>query len=747
MSPDQTTVAPSGDVGDAPMAESLGIANRERWLTWARDAHSTSTTYFESSVRARIIDDIKQANSIHKTGSKYHKDEWKTRSRLFRPKTRSTIRKNKASAAEALFSTRDLLEVTAEDDGDPLNVAASVFVKELLQYRLKKSMPWFQTVIGAYEDAQITGVVCSFQDWEYNKARRIDRPCCKLIPLENLRIDPACDWTDPIGSSPYVIHEIPMYVKDVKARARGTDPHKAPWFPVTEAQMLAAAGRSIDPVRAVRESKQQDSKGQSSAITDFTIVWVHRNIVQVDGQDWVYYTLGTTTLLSDPQPIEKVYWHGKRPYVMGTFEIEAHRNYPGGIPAMTADLQAEMNELVNMRQDNVKFALQKRHFVKRNGQIDLRSLMRNIPGSATLMNDPEKDVKVVDTPDVTASSYKEQDLLNVDFDDMAGTFNQGTVQTNRNLNETVGGIELLDDKANQVGNYQLKVFVITWMLPVMRQLAELEAHYESDATILTLCAKACKLNVPAEQGGLGISDINNELMMQDLIINIDAGQSATNPTARMAILTGAMGTIRSNLSDGVLEGHGLKTMDFISEVMSVAGYRDAEKFFSAEVDPAVAALQKQVADLQAQLKGKQDDPQLVAAKIATENSIKLLNEAKALQSNLTAAFEAMQGAGIAVTNPVIAKVADAMMKAGGYQAPMPAGDDPHYESGMGAAGVAAMPQDENGPIPQLPALAPGATPLPPSGNTDPLHPALPAGPASGAVGAQAGIETPRNEGA
>ena len=72
-------------------------------------------------------------------------------------------------------------------------------------------------------------------------------------------------------------------------------------------------------------------------------------------------------------------------------------------------------------------------------RVNLRSLVRNIPGSFTLMDDPEKDVQVQETQDVTSSSYAEQDHLNLDFDDVARAFSGSSVQSNRNLNETVGG--------------------------------------------------------------------------------------------------------------------------------------------------------------------------------------------------------------------------------------------------------------------------------------------------------------------
>jgi hypothetical protein len=65
--------------------------------------------------------------------------------------------------------------------------------------------------------------------------------------------------------------------------------------------------------------------------------------------------------------------------------------------------------------------LNKRYLVARGRQVDLRSLTRNIAGSVTLVNDIEKDVKELEFSDVTSASYKEQENLNLDFDEAAAT--------------------------------------------------------------------------------------------------------------------------------------------------------------------------------------------------------------------------------------------------------------------------------------------------------------------------------------
>jgi hypothetical protein len=123
--------------------------------------------------------------------------------------------------------------------------------------------------------------------------------------------------------------------------------------------------------------------------------------------------------------------------------------------------------------------------VGRNRQVDIRSLTRNIAGSATLVNDTEKDVKELEFNDVTASSYKEQEVLNLEFDEATGNFSSPACRPTGATNETAGGMQLVSkDDANRLAGYQLRTFAETWMEPVLRQLVLLEQAYETDETIL-----------------------------------------------------------------------------------------------------------------------------------------------------------------------------------------------------------------------------------------------------------------------
>lgn len=711
------------------------------YLSMAREAFTTSTTFFDASIRPQVESGIRQFQGVHPTGSKYHSETYKARSRLFRPKTRTTIRKNEATGAEALFSTNDVVSVTPQDDSNPIQQASAAVMQELLGYRLKKSIPWFLISMGAYQDTQTVGVCASYQCWEFDAKKKIDKPAIHLLPVENLRIDPGSNWADPINSSPYVIRMIPMYVKDVRAKMTTPDPKTgAPkWKNMEDSQLLAAMNVYGDTTRMTRERGRTDSKEQSQAIREFGIVWVHQNIIEVDGQDMVFYTLATIAMLTDPVPLDQIYFHGKRPFVMGCCILETHKIYPDGVTGITKDVQAEINEIANQTRDNVRFAMNKRYFVKRSKQVDIRSLTRNVPGSVTMLTDID-DVKIQETQDVTSSSFQEQDRLALDFDDVSGAFSQSSVQSNRKLNETVGGMNMLSVNSNQVSSYQLRTWVETWVEPVLAQLVLLEQYYETDEVVLALAGKAAGLVQK-----FGMDAVTDELLMQELTTNVNVGIGATNPQEQINNFMTAVKSLKEILTDGTLEKYGLDVAEVIKELFGKLGYKDGARFFSVEEeDPRLTAAKQTITELQSALAQKVA-PEMLAKQIEKlDAEIEALSAkatetmAAAVEKNMKTFFASGQTAQMIAAVPQLSPVMDGLVQDAGYTRPNPGGVDPDLpvvvETAPGLVqnnvknprtGIEFTPGD--GTVPQ---------------NTDPLSPALPESPV---VGANGGIETIRSD--
>ncbi len=597
------------------------------YLRLAKDAYSSSTTFLDGQHRGRWEDAIRMFHSQHPRNSKYNSDAFKFRSRIFRPKSRSVVRKHEATAAMAFFSNLDVVSVSPVDGSDQKQIASAVINKELLQYRLSKTIPWFQTLIGAFQDTMKTGLCVSFQYWKYKSKtgyeERIgydpetleenkvqvpiedvyeDEPCIELHPIENLRFSPNANWTNVVKSSPYLILIIPMFCYKIKElvaeKGNGID-----WYPVSDAQMRSVSMDSLNTTDAVRRGQKSPQTEQHAApMNEYDVVPVHLNFMDGPDGKMVYYTLKDQFMLSDPIRLEEMFWHGEIPITVGKCIIDSHNPLPESLIDLGRQLQTETNEVSNQRLDNVKLVLNKRYMVRRNANVDTESLLRNVPGGVTMVGNTTADggdVREVNWQDVTSSSYQEQDRINVDYDDLTGGgLNSGSVMTNRKLNETVGGMKIMAQGSNNLTEYTIRTFVETWVEPVLRQLMLLEQYYESDATILALGGKKAQLFQK-----FGTDQVTDTLLINELTVNVNVGMGATDPDARFQHFMQAMGAfiqMAPNLPpDANLE-------EIKNELFGLAGYRDGARFFSGQADKRLVDMQKQMQQMGQQMQ-KLDD--------------------------------------------------------------------------------------------------------------------------------------------
>jgi len=588
------------------------------YLKLAAQAYEQSTSFVDNNYRRNWEDCLNHFQSTHRAGSKYNKASFRYRSKIFRPKSRSAIRANEAAASAAFFANMDVVSIDAQNPGDEQQQASADVMKELLQYRLTKTIPWFLTCIGAFQDSNVIGVVCSYQAWEYEEkteyhkipyldqdtgeqkeqtipATKIlkDQPCIELMPVEQLRIHPAASWTDPIGTSPYVIRLIPMYVQDVKAKMVQTDPKtgQPKWKKLEDSAIRSASKLVFDTTKATREGNREDKTeqdNQAKPLNAFDVVWVHHNFIRIDGNDMVYFTLGTEHILTDPEPIEKQYFTGDRPFVMGIAVIETHKLYPTSPIGLGIPVQSELNDNANQRADNVKLVMNKRYTVLRGRNVDIQNLMRNVPGGATTV-DAHDDIMERQFADVTGSSYMEQDRLNMDFDDLVGTFSQATVQANRKLNETVGGMQMFKGGVNALTEYLIKTFAETWVEPVMRQLIKLEQHYETDTVVLAIAAQKAKL-----MQKYGIDEVTDELLNQELTLTVNVGMGATDPLQKLNSFSLAITKVRELMA---APPQGLNVQEVVKEIFGRLGYKDGARFLIDQEDPKMAPVMAKMQEM------------------------------------------------------------------------------------------------------------------------------------------------------
>lgn len=620
----------------------------------ARAAYESSTNWLNASRRAQWNNNSRAFQSLHPTGSKYTSSGYTHRSTLYRPKTRAMVRRDEAATASAFFSNEDVVDIAPADADDPVQLASAAIMKELLQYRLTKSIPWFLTVCGARQDCDVYGVCALEIYWKYEERengteRRIrlnddntiatnkdgsvateevtayeklhDKPCVDLIPPENIRIDPGCDWRDPVGTSPYIIKLMPVYLQDARDKIADGE-----WNPVAESMLIGDTDMDDDVTRRSREFGRVPGKDDDAwKPRDYHIVWVHVNIIRFGGQDWHFLTVGRNgALLTDPRPLKEVHLHGERPFVMGYVVLETHKAYPDGKVELIRDLQRATNDDLNLRFDNLKLNLNPRQFVRAGVAADLKDLSTFIPGKTVIVNSKagapmQNDIAWDRPPAPGPEAFAEQDRLNLDFDEMTGSFSNSSVQASQLTQQSATGMHLMSGEASGMTEYELRLFAETTIEPTLRLLIKLEQAYETDPIILALAGKRAQIYQK-----YGIDGITDELLNQEVTTRVNVGIGATNPQLKLRNFL--MGAEAIGKMFGPIAVQGANFEEVTKEIWGLLGYKDGARFIKTGFDPQVAMLQQQLQKLQQGQKGDTHAPpdysKVQTAQITAQGKIK-----------------------------------------------------------------------------------------------------------------------------
>lgn len=593
---------------DSESNEEQELAKRESWLlSRAQEIYSNSTDYLDANITQIWETNLSHFNNEHATSSRFRRSNYK-RSSVFRPKTRANIKNQEANLAAAAFSTHELVDIQPKVKSNPEQIISARITKSLLQHRLGTKMPWFLTVMGAYQDTKNYGVCITHNYWSYKEDTDIipafgddnmpvvdvdpvtgevvpmgiertivrdDSMHVDNIPPENFRFDPMCDWRNPVKTSPYIVYLQPMYVNEALEMMETEDPKtmKPTWRKYDMAEILSTRRQNYDRTRSAREGRGRIDPADEQTGNGYTTVWAHMNIIKVNGDDLVYWTMGTDLLLTQPEKLIDLYPHllaGERPFTLGFSNIEAHKNYPAGDNELASPLQLEINEVANQRLDNVKLALNKRYYVRRGSQVDLDALIRNVPGGGVMMNDPEKDIKTVDTRDVTASSYREQEMLSSEMDELVGGFNPAGGQQGQQQAPSNGAMEQQAGSAGAVQEYTIRLFMETWMEPCLRQCVQLIQMYETDQTLLAIAAEESELYQK-----YGVDEVSDTILQQQLTVNVNVGLGNTDPVKRVEKLI--FGVTKAAELPGMIER--MKSPEIADEVFGALGYKDSSRFF------------------------------------------------------------------------------------------------------------------------------------------------------------------------
>jgi hypothetical protein len=588
----KTAATPRGGEGGEPATD---------WLQLLKDAEQRASKYMTENQRAAWEASYRAFRNQHFHGSKYYHSDYRNRSKLFRPKTRTAVRRSDASAVSALFSSTDAVKLSAGDETDPMQRANAALIQEVLNYRTdrtsgRNAIPWFRLCAGAHQDAMIQSACVSKQAWKVELRKTgeepgtdpetgepvineihepyIDRPDCQTFPLEHILIDPSASWLNPIQSAAFFIAKYPMSIDEVM-QMQHHPTH--PWKDLSAEQLRSSAVTDDAAAKGTRQARDGGTDRLDSRFTgtrSFQIVWIYECFIRWKGVDYQFWSAENRSLLTDPKPVDEVYPEqgGERPYTFGVVNLESHRLFPMSPVESWQQSQIEINDFANLTLDVAKLAVAPVAKVVRGKNIDTTQLTKRGPNSQVLVEDKD-DVTWDQVPGPDQSAFSIMERLNNDFDTSAGLFDQSTVQSSRYTGETVGGLKLISGAANATSEFDLRVWIETWVEPTLAQLVKLIQFYESDETILALCGRKAQL-----MEKFGVSAITDDLLQRQVKVRVDAGVGNADPAQKLAKIQQAIAVLTPAFQVGapqVMSGEVVLDLKELSdEVFSIAGYRD-----------------------------------------------------------------------------------------------------------------------------------------------------------------------------
>lgn len=582
----------------------------QEFLQMVTEADAQALQYVTQVNRQSWERGYKAYHQEHYDGSKYKSTDYNNRSKLFIPKTRTSVRKDMAATAASMFGSMDAVSTSAGNEGDPMQRASAAVLKELVNYRTdrkstKASIPWFHTAMGSRQTSLITGICLSKQYWKLELRRAgaeeyedeetgelqmrdvwkpfIDRPECELIPPENFVIDPAADWRNPAQDAAYLIIKYPMRIDEIRRRQH--DPRN-PWNKLDDAVLKSAGEGAQMAAEAIRRAREQgiDRFDKSQTTTHFDIIWVWESFVRTSGEDWTFVSIGDKHMLTDPRPVEEVYpeQFGERPLTMGYGSLEAFRIFPMSNVESWQMLQQESNDIRNLSLDALKQNIMPVTKVVRGRNVDLDQLRRRSSGSAIMVQKAD-DVTWEKAPELSSGAEMMARKIDIEFDDLAGTQNYNSLGNNNAVGDTLGGLKLAAGTANAVQEFDIRIWIETWCEPALAQIVRLEQFYESDEEILGICGERAKL-----MQKFGISEISDELLENTVTVSVNVGLGAGDPQQRLAKFASAMQVAGPILAQSPDFAKGKVQIDWeaiMEEVFGGAGYRDGGKRFVKPGEP------------------------------------------------------------------------------------------------------------------------------------------------------------------
>ncbi len=657
----------------------------DRLFKKSQKAWEISENYLDN-FKDKIIRRYKMYNSEHYTEEKYCEDDY-TRNKHYVPKSHEFVKNSVSQVVQAYFLNPEFIYLTPEVTEDVVSGMSAEYFTYVLNKRLKSKNNWWLTFIEMTAQSGFIHNMCIAKvDWDVDGKYSIAVP----IMLERLRLDPYADPLDPIGTSAFIIHQTEMYVDDLKAKQKEDG-----WLPFEVEDLQENFVSSVTSDDDITTSKFKEGynpqEGHSAVDPELQKVFIHENIIRENNKYYVFYTLGTSKMLTKVMPIEDVYPQGL-PFVMAPLYPEEMKIYATAPLDHAYPAQKLINDYTNSAMDAIDQVAWPVNIIKANSGFDAKKLKKVGPNSFIEARNPQSDIVQL-TKQVQPQALRgEIPFLMNNFDSTVGGLPNSTVSAEGG-DTTATGQNMRYRSQSQVINMYLMNYNEKFIEPVIELMLKCEKIFGlKEEKFVQKVFKNTKLlerySVRLQEAGIDPNsfEIDKEFADADMNLAVNVGMGAVSPQMRIEQFLASLNAIRNILPNVQTQ---LDTKEIIKELMSLNGYKDYNRFFTTQDDPRIAELQQTVQQLQQQLLQKKT-PEEIAAEVALKNAAaqeknvkSQLNiaqlgkiEAETIATKVNAQKAAIEtGKEIAIM-PEIAQASDVIMENAGFKDPTP--EDPVF---------------------------------------------------------------------
>jgi len=350
-----------------------------------------------------------------------------------------------------LNTSKPVVEVLGREESDMENARAA---EKLIAYQFER-MQIPLKLVTFYKQALLYGTSIGKIFWDYRIGRNkdgedvvlYDDPVFEVLDLLDFYVDPDASTID---EARFCIHRKFLSINELRKRQESGI--------YDNVDKIGTSGSFCDSIDYYNEDENSHDPIEDRNV-EILEYWEDERVVTVAERSII--------LRDSLNPFD----HGKKPFIKLVFVPVPFEFYGIGVVEPIEGLQLELNTKRNQRLDNVNLILNRMWLLQRGAVDDLRQL-RSRPGGVIIVNDIN-GLQPLPAPDVTSSSYQEEDKIKLDIQNTSGVsdYIRGAMSSQK---QTATEVQIKSEQSSSRFEFNFKLMAEMGIKQIARFVLQLD---------------------------------------------------------------------------------------------------------------------------------------------------------------------------------------------------------------------------------------------------------------------------------